>query len=69
MIMENAPDVAAAYAVNIITVYNQYRWRFQQWLAAKNHETLNTWNGLDAPWTSQASYFTGDKLKELKFCI
>jgi phosphatidylserine/phosphatidylglycerophosphate/cardiolipin synthase-like enzyme len=67
VIMENAPDVAAAYAVNIITVYNQYRWRFQQWEAAKNHETLNTWNGLQAPWTSQASYFSGGKLKELKF--
>lgn len=67
VIMENAPDVAAAYAVNIITVYNQYRWRFQQWQAAQNHQTLNQWRGLKAPWTAQNSYFKDEKLKELKF--
>jgi hypothetical protein len=38
-----------------------------QALAAKRHQTLNQWNGLEAPWKSQGSYFSGDKAKELKF--
>jgi len=67
VIIENDPVTAAQYAVNIITIYNQYRWRFMQQEAAKQHKQLNQWNGLDAPWTSQSSYFGGDKAKELKF--
>jgi phosphatidylserine/phosphatidylglycerophosphate/cardiolipin synthase-like enzyme len=69
VIVENDPDAAAHYAVNIITIYNQYRWRFQQLQAAKNHQSLNKFNGLQAPWTSQASYFVGDKAKELSFWL
>ncbi|HUI21588.1 MAG TPA: phospholipase D-like domain-containing protein [Methylocella sp.] len=67
VIIENDSVTAAQYAVNIITIYNQYRWRFMQAQAAKRHETLNSWNGLEAPWKSQGSYFAGDKAKELKF--
>jgi hypothetical protein len=67
VIIENDPVAAAQYAVNIITVYDQYRWRFQRALAAKNHEQLNQRNGLTAPWKSQDTYFKGDKAKELKF--
>ncbi len=69
VIVEGEAGLARAYAVNIITIYNQYRWRFQQQLAARNHEPLNQWNGLTAPWTAQASYFTGDKAKELAFWL
>jgi len=67
VIIENDGEAAAQYAVNMITIYNQYRWRFQQLEAAKSHHTLNQWNGLQAPWASQASYLKGDKLKELNF--
>jgi phosphatidylserine/phosphatidylglycerophosphate/cardiolipin synthase-like enzyme len=67
VIIENDPVVAAQYAVNIITVYDQYRWRFLQQQAAKKHQPLNQWNGLTAPWKDQASYFSGAKAKELKF--
>jgi PLD-like domain len=67
VIIENDSAAAAQYAVNIATIYDQYRWRFQQAEAAKDHEPLNQWNGLVAPWDSQASYFQGDKAKELKF--
>src|SRR5712691_7406552 len=28
VIVEHAPDLAAQYAVNIMTIYNQYRWRY-----------------------------------------
>jgi phosphatidylserine/phosphatidylglycerophosphate/cardiolipin synthase-like enzyme len=67
VIIENDTAVATQYAVNIIGVYNQYRWRFMQQDAAKHHQKLNQWNGLEAPWTAQESYFQGDKAKELKF--
>jgi hypothetical protein len=67
VIIENDFVTAQQYAVNIITIYNQYRWRFQRALAAKNHQTLNQRNGLQAPWKSRASYFSSDKAKELKF--
>jgi hypothetical protein len=29
VIIENDPDTTAQYAVDIITIYNQYLWRFQ----------------------------------------
>jgi phosphatidylserine/phosphatidylglycerophosphate/cardiolipin synthase-like enzyme len=67
VIIENDHESAKQYAVNIITIYNQYRWRFQQVQAAKNHQTLNQWPGLRAPWKAQSSYFSGDKAKELNF--
>ncbi len=73
VIIENDSEAAKQYAVNIITIYNQYRWRFQQVLAAKRHQPLNQFNGLTAPWKSQGSYVEGDphanpdKLKELTF--
>jgi phosphatidylserine/phosphatidylglycerophosphate/cardiolipin synthase-like enzyme len=67
VILEGFPNIAEQYAVNVITVYNQYRWKFQQQEAAKNGEPLNSFNGLKAPWKSQTSYFRDDKLKELRF--
>jgi hypothetical protein len=69
VIIENDSATATAYAVNIITIYDQYRWRFQQQLAAKQHQPLNQWNGLLAPWNSQSSYFGGVKEKELAFWL
>jgi len=69
VVLEGFPAIAQQYAVNVITVYNQYRWRFQQQEAAKNGQPLNAFRGLHAPWHAQASYFHDDKLKELKFWL
>jgi phosphatidylserine/phosphatidylglycerophosphate/cardiolipin synthase-like enzyme len=66
VIIENDPATAAAYSVNIMTVYDQYRWRFQQSQAAKNHEALNQWHGLEAPWDPKGGYLTS-KTKDLEF--
>ncbi len=30
LIIRDAPDLAAAYAVSIMAIYNQYRWRFRR---------------------------------------
>jgi hypothetical protein len=66
--IENDPATAAAYAVNIITVYDQYRWRFQQMQAAKNHTPVNQWHGLQAPWDPKGGYLNS-KQKELEFWL
>ena len=66
VIIENDKDLAEQYAVNIMTVYNQYRWRFQTVLAAKRHQPLNQWNGLLNPW-KQDFYVSGDGKKEIDF--
>jgi phosphatidylserine/phosphatidylglycerophosphate/cardiolipin synthase-like enzyme len=68
VIIENDPATAAAYAVNIMTVYDQYRWRFQQLRAAKNHKPVNQWHGLHAPWDPKGGYLDS-KEKELEFWL
>jgi phosphatidylserine/phosphatidylglycerophosphate/cardiolipin synthase-like enzyme len=68
VIIENDAATAAAYAVNIMTIYDQYRWRFQQLNAAKNHQTINQWNGLVAPWDSNGGYVKSKKA-ELAFWL
>jgi hypothetical protein len=54
--------------VNIMTVYDQYRWRFQQLRAAKNHKPVNQWHGLHAPWDPKGGYLDS-KEKELEFWL
>jgi phosphatidylserine/phosphatidylglycerophosphate/cardiolipin synthase-like enzyme len=65
VIVEGDPDLAAQYAVNVMTVYNQYRWRYSR-LTSK---TPNKWDGLarDDHW--QDGYFDGDKARELDFWL
>ena len=68
VIIENDPATAAAYAVNIITTYDQYRWRFQQMQAAKHHQPLNQWHGLEAPWDPDGGYLKS-KTRDLAFWL
>jgi phosphatidylserine/phosphatidylglycerophosphate/cardiolipin synthase-like enzyme len=68
VIIENDPAVAAAYAVNIITVYDQYRWRFQQVQSAKKHQALNQWHGLETPWDPKGGYLKS-KTRDLAFWL
>jgi phosphatidylserine/phosphatidylglycerophosphate/cardiolipin synthase-like enzyme len=68
VIIENDSAAAAAYAVNIITVYDQYRWRFQQMQAAKKHQALNQWHGLEAPWDPKGGYLNS-KTRDLAFWL
>jgi phosphatidylserine/phosphatidylglycerophosphate/cardiolipin synthase-like enzyme len=42
LIIRGAPGVAAAYATNIMSVYNQYRWRFRRHL----QPVAKRWKGL-----------------------
>jgi len=64
VIVHGAPELAAAYAVNIIGVYNQYRWRF--W---RSQNPSDDWVGLQDNDSWQDDYFTGARARELSFWL
>jgi hypothetical protein len=65
VIVEHDPVLAAQYAVNVMTIYNQYRWRYFR-VTSKNPEK---WDGLVTTDTWQDSYYLGEKLRELDFWL
>jgi phosphatidylserine/phosphatidylglycerophosphate/cardiolipin synthase-like enzyme len=64
VIVHGAPELAAAYAVNIIGIYSQYRWRF--W---RTQNPTDDWTGLQDNDTWQDDYFTGARARELSFWL
>jgi phosphatidylserine/phosphatidylglycerophosphate/cardiolipin synthase-like enzyme len=64
-IIEGIGPLAADYAVNIISIYNQYRWRYKLAQARK----MKAWMSLipDDKW--QNGYFKEEKLREIKFWL
>jgi phosphatidylserine/phosphatidylglycerophosphate/cardiolipin synthase-like enzyme len=44
LIIRDAPGLAAAYATNIMSVYNQYRWRFRRQLQTKKKRWKGLWD-------------------------
>jgi phosphatidylserine/phosphatidylglycerophosphate/cardiolipin synthase-like enzyme len=76
VIVENAPALAAAYAVNIMGVYDTYRFRFRRAQAEKAGGGAGdgggghpAWHGLQTQDTWQDDYFTGAKARELRFWL
>jgi phosphatidylserine/phosphatidylglycerophosphate/cardiolipin synthase-like enzyme len=71
VIVEGAPALAAAYAVNIMGVYDTYRFRFRRAQAQKhrNGGARPAWHGLKTEDTWQDDYFTGAKARELRFWL
>jgi hypothetical protein len=85
IIIDNAPRLAAAYAVSVMTVYNQYRWRFirnhhaqDATIGGSSDGTADTatnpppagWAGLQDDDTWQNEYFTSPpKIRELNFWL
>jgi phosphatidylserine/phosphatidylglycerophosphate/cardiolipin synthase-like enzyme len=65
LIIENDAALARAYAVNIMSIYNQYRWRF--W-TLQNPEAAGYRGTFDND-TWQDSYLKGDKAKEIDFWL
>jgi phosphatidylserine/phosphatidylglycerophosphate/cardiolipin synthase-like enzyme len=61
VIIEGDADLAAAYAVNIMSIYDNYRWRYR--VAAKSK-----WKGLDDNDTWQKEYM-GNAAPELQFWL
>lgn len=65
VIVENDPDLAAAYAVNIMSIYNQYRWRHYRMQSVQP----NKYGGLHDNDRWQDRYFKGPELRELNFWL
>jgi len=79
VIIDGQSGLAEAFAVYIMGVYNQYRWRYYQFRAAKGEleataaagDAVKTWAGLVDDDTWQAKYFTdgGPEQRELAFWL
>ena len=65
LIIRDSPGLAAAYAVNIMAIYNQYRWRFRRSAQPKNKR----WRGLQDNDTWQRGYLKpgSEALREIDF--
>jgi hypothetical protein len=78
LIIDGLPKLAEAYAVYIMGVYNQYRWRYHQRQAEHGQslatstaaDTAPTWAGLVNDDTWQTRYFSpGAEQRELDFWL
>ena len=65
LIIRGAPNLAGAYATNIMAVYNQYRWRFRRQTQPKSKQ----WKGLHDNDTWQKGYLEPGSaaLREINF--
>lgn len=67
LIIRDAPGLAAAYATNVMAIYNQYRWRFRRQTQPKSKQ----WKGLKDTDTWQKGYLKPGSvpLREIKFWV
>lgn len=67
LIIRDAPGLAAAYAANIMAIYNQYRWRFRR----SAQPVAKRWNGLKDSDAWQTGYLKdGSRAKrEMDFWV
>ena len=67
LIIRDAPGLAAAYATNIMAIYNQYRWRFRRYTQPKTKQ----WQGLEDGDTWQTGYLKASSpaLREIDFWV
>jgi hypothetical protein len=63
MIIENAPKLAEAYAVNILSIYDNMKWRFN----LAEQEATAQWKGLKDNDTWMNDYINGPQMDEVKF--
>ena len=64
--MEGNAPLAAAYAINIIAIFQTYRWNHY---VSTNQQSPGMWHGLVDNDQWQASYLQGDSLAELQFWL
>ena len=65
-IIEGNAPLAAAYAINIIAIYQNYRWNSY---VEAHRKDPKVWHGLVDNDTWQSSYLQGDHLRELEFWL
>ena len=66
MIVEGNAPLAAAYAANIIAIYQAYRWNAY---VEAHRQDPKVWHGLVDNDSWQQGYLTGDELAELEFWL
>ncbi len=66
VIIEGNAPLAAAYAINIISIYQTYRWNSY---VEAHRQDPKVWHGLVDNDAWQAGYLTGDQLAETKFWL
>jgi phosphatidylserine/phosphatidylglycerophosphate/cardiolipin synthase-like enzyme len=66
MIVEGNAPLAAAYAANIIAIYQSYRWNAY---VEAHRQDPKVWHGLLGNDTWQTNYLAGDDLAEIKFWL
>jgi phosphatidylserine/phosphatidylglycerophosphate/cardiolipin synthase-like enzyme len=64
VIIEGNAPLAAAYAVNIIAIFQQYRWNSY---VNQHRQDPKVWHGLEDNDTWQNGHLTGDALAEIQF--
>src|SRR3954454_6281223 len=67
LIVEDAPRLAAAYAVNIMAIYNAYRWRYLR--SDKAKQKGDDWAGLVDSDDWQDDQFEAARQRELRFWL
>jgi phosphatidylserine/phosphatidylglycerophosphate/cardiolipin synthase-like enzyme len=67
LLIRDAPGLAAAYATNIMAIYNQYRWRFRRQTQPKTRQ----WKGLEDGDSWQKGYLRAGStaLREINFWV
>jgi hypothetical protein len=66
MIVEGNAPLAAAYAINIVAIYQTYRWNTY---VEAHRQDPRVWHGLVDNPTWQDDYLTGDHLDEINFWL
>ncbi len=67
VIVEGSSQLAQAYAVNIIAIFQEYRWR--HYVAGHGGDSAASWHGLEDNDTWQRGHLTGDSRAELEFWL
>lgn len=65
VVIENAPKLAEAYAVNILSVYNHLKWRFN----LAEQEKTNDWKGLKDSDGWMKGHIEGPQMEEVNFWL
>jgi hypothetical protein len=65
-IITGNPDLAIQYAVNILSVYDHYHWRYSQAMA---QDPSKTYQGLSTDPGWMKSYLAGDHTDQLTFML
>lgn len=63
-IIENNPDLASQYAVNILSVYDHFHWRYS---LASNDKSSRVYTGLSTDPKWMQSYLSGNNVRQIDF--